>query len=214
MARIAHHAIVADLSSSDRSSQRRALKRIEAISDDEDYEETEFVRNPKALYQYVDALAVHVQTHRSRKVRLWCTIYLQMIGKATKASIAALCDALKDKNDEIVCGAITALATYGPKAKSALPTLVTKTKHPHCEVRWRVAYAIEQIGYLPPESAQVLVEMLDDEDGHTRASAIRAMEKVLDPTRELKTRLEKMMQDKDEEAAWAATFLLEHWMKS
>jgi HEAT repeat protein len=194
MAKFSVPAVLEALSGDDDERRDEAMKQLDKLPlgyfDDHPPRKRDVAR-------FVPQLAVLLTTHRSPQVRDWCA---QMIGESgipDPSAIQALTRALKDQDRKVVRTCAWALGALREHASDSVPDLLKQLKHPWMEVRWRVCWAIAQIGGLRPRAAKAMVNLFADEERQVRAYAVEAFGSTAAPTPSAFRRLEAMKSDSD-----------------
>ncbi len=91
---------------------------------------------------------------------------------STPRAIAALIEALADRDPQVWSDALRALRELGPKAHAAVPVIVEALDHDRAQVRYRSADTLARIG---PSSMPALVKALTSDSARRRAGAAQAL---------------------------------------
>ncbi|HQR07427.1 MAG TPA: HEAT repeat domain-containing protein [Gemmatales bacterium] len=216
MPKVPHKTIISELTSNNENKRKKALKRLASIPEDIDYEDSEFIPNPRALRKHIPKLAHLLKTHHSLEVRTWCAQYLGDLGQHSDESVEALRITIREsKDDHLIATCVYALGNYGAAAAAAVPDLLRLAKNADYEVRWRIAHAVDLIGHVLPRDVKLLTKLLDDPEALVRGYASGALLKWVKPSiKVLKKAMLIAKKDQDSFAAWEAHALAESWAKA
>jgi HEAT repeat protein len=166
--------LLARLASSDRADRRRACdEALERIA-----------REPGLR----DALREALQTG-SASARFAVAFVLFHAERPTLRLLPALLDALEQADGDVRWQATQMLATLGRLHGEVLPVLLAEARGAAAPLRRRMAlYALRELAPEREETAAVLLDALDDGDGHVRRAALSCFAKLSDPPRALADR--------------------------
>jgi HEAT repeat protein len=109
--------------------------------------------------------------------------------------ITPIVEKLIDNNARVRLEAHDALVSIG---SSAVPTLIENLKNPDCNIRWRAAWVLGDMGAEASTAVGVLTEALQDEDAQVRMYAVLALGEIGIPAKSAVPALMAALQDKEE----------------
>ncbi|BAZ42857.1 HEAT repeat-containing PBS lyase [Calothrix sp. NIES-4101] len=109
--------------------------------------------------------------------------------------ITPIVEKLIDTNARVRLEAHDALVSIG---SSAVPTLVENLKNPDCQIRWRAAWVLGDMGAEAATAVGALTESLQDEDVQVRMYAVLALGEIGIPAKSAVPALMAALQDKEQ----------------
>ncbi|NJR15582.1 MAG: HEAT repeat domain-containing protein [Calothrix sp. CSU_2_0] len=109
--------------------------------------------------------------------------------------ITPIVEKLIDNNARVRLEAHDALVSIG---SGAVPTLIENLKNPDCNIRWRAAWVLGDMGAEAATAVDVLTEVLQDEDAQVRMYAVLALGEIGIPAKSAVPALMAALQDKEE----------------
>ena len=120
------------------------------------------------------------------------------LGRIGKPSFDSLMALLKGKDLTLRLYALTALGEAGPAAKSMLPALLAALKDSEIGIRIAAAEAVGKLGVDGVDGEEALLGLLKDEDARVRAQAAQALGEVGQSSRLIIPAMANLMKDKNE----------------
>jgi HEAT repeat protein len=109
--------------------------------------------------------------------------------------ITPIVEKLIDNNARVRLEAHDALVSIG---SGAVPTLVENLKNPDCNIRWRAAWVLGDMGTEATTAVGALTEALQDEDVQVRMYAVLALGEIGIPAKSAVPALMAALQDKEQ----------------
>jgi len=146
---------------------------------------------------FVKKLAALADKHPSPEVREWSAQLIGEIGIPDPVCVPALNGILSTRKGSAVVSAIWALGTIGPTAKDAVPGLLLNSRNGNPEIRWRVFWALEKIGFINEHVQVEILHALSDSSSLVRGYALSACAKAELLSKALTGRINEMLSDPD-----------------
>ncbi|WP_339377840.1 HEAT repeat domain-containing protein [Calothrix sp. NIES-2100] len=113
----------------------------------------------------------------------------------SEIKITPIVEKLIDTNARVRLEAHDALVSIG---SGAVPTLVENLKNPDCNIRWRAAWVLGDMGTEAATAVGALTEALQDEDVQVRMYAVLALGEIGRPAKSAVPALMAALQDKEQ----------------
>ncbi|WP_339376551.1 HEAT repeat domain-containing protein [Calothrix sp. NIES-2098] len=113
----------------------------------------------------------------------------------SETKITPIVEKLIDTNARVRLEAHDALVNIG---SGAVPTLVENLKNPDCNIRWRAAWVLGDMGTEAATAVGALTEALQDEDVQVRMYAVLALGEIGRPAKSAVPALMAALQDKEQ----------------
>lgn len=140
-------------------------------------------------------------TKRAVKLAILCLMlfllhtgnsWAQVVGDS---KIAPIVEKLVDINARVRLEAHDALVSIG---SSAVPTLIENLKNPDCNIRWRAAWVLGDMGVEATSAVGAITEALQDEDAQVRMYAVLALGEIGAPAKSAVPALMAALQDREQ----------------
>jgi HEAT repeat protein len=145
-----------------------------------------------------DAIAI---AQKSIKLAVLCLMLFLIFTGNSWAQIPAdpkitpIVEKLIDNNARVRLEAHDALVSIG---SGAVPTLIENLKNSDCNIRWRAAWVLGDMGAEASTAVGVLTEALQDEDAQVRMYAVLALGEIGVPAKSAVPALMAALQDKEQ----------------